>query len=179
MLPFSSIGERLDDIARFTAVYFLITIFFIAEIIALPSPFDGFKHVPFLMITVYFWAVYRPNVLPPLLVFILGLMADVITGMPIGVGAIILVLLNWAISSQRAFITAQSFAMTWLVFGIVYVGIVVMQWLIFGLIQFQWSPINHITPQFIAGIIAFPFVAGAYHLAHKMLPAANFTLTSR
>jgi len=179
MLPFSSIGERVDDIARFAAVYCLIAIFFIAEIIALPSPFDGFKLVPFLMITVYFWAAYRPNVLPPVMVFVLGLLADVITGTPIGVGAIILVLLNWAVSSQRAFLTAQSFAMVWLVFGIIYAAITVMQWLVFGLLQFQWPSVTHIMPQFLAGIIAFPCIAAIYHLAYKILPNQNFTLTSR
>jgi len=179
MLPFSSIGERLDDIARFSAVYFLIAIFFTAEIIALPSPFDGFRLVPFLMITVYFWAAYRPNILPPLLVFILGLLADIITGAPIGVGAIILVLMNWAISSQRAFLSAQSFPMVWLVFGMVYAVITVLQWLVFGLVQLQWSSITHIMPQYLAGLIAFPFVSIICHLANKILPNQNFTLTSR
>lgn len=179
MLPFSSIGERLDDVARFAAVYFLIAIFFIAEILSLPSPFDAFKQVPFMMITVYFWAAFRPSVLPPMLVFIIGILVDIITGGPIGVGACVLVLMNWAIASQRAFLTAQSFAMFWLVFGIVYAGIVILQWLVFGLIQFQWPSTTHIIPQFLAGIIAFPFLVSIYHLANKILPTANFTLTSR
>ena len=179
MLPFSSIGEKLEDLARFAAVYMLVAIFFIGEIITLPAPFDGFTSVPFLIITVFFWAAYRHGFLPPLVVFTIGLLADIITGAPIGVGAIILVLLHWAISTQRAFITAQSFAMVWLVFAIVYAAIVTLQLLVFGFIQFQWTSITQIVPQFFTGIIAFPFVTVIYHLAYKILPNQNFTLTSR
>lgn len=179
MLPFSSIGERFDEIARFGTVYAILIFFIVIEILAFPDPFSSLQFVPFLMISVYFWALYRPNVLPPLLVFIFGLLVDVMSGLPIGVGAIILVLLNWAISEQRAFLSAQSFAMKWLVFGMVYLVIVIVQWMVLGLINFEWSSIAQIIPQFIVGMVAFPFVMIIHHLAYKILPSPNFTLTSR
>lgn len=179
MLPFSSVGESFDSFLRFSVVYAVIILFLIAEIIILPAPFDSIKLVPFLIITIYFWAIYRPKITPPLLVFTFGLLADMISGMPIGLGAIILVLLNWAISSQRAFLSAQSFPMIWVVFGIVYLAIVMFQWFIIGLIDFEWSSMKHIVPQLIAGIIAFPFLMSLYYLIQKILPTENFTLTSR
>lgn len=178
MLPFSSLGETFEDVARGLGVYLIILIFFIAQIIALPSPFDVFMRVPFLLITVYFWAVYRPSFLPALVVFILGITADMITGAPIGVGAIILVTLHWAISNQRAFIAAQSFPMVWLIFAIIYAGVTIIEWLIFGLVNLGWTPMKTIVSQFISGIVAFPFLMIIYHLAHKVLPKQKFPLTS-
>ncbi len=179
MLPFSSVGEIFESFFRFALVYSAITFFFIAEIITLPAPFDGIKLVPFLLITIYFWALYRPQIMPPLLAFTLGLLADILSGMPIGIGAITLVFLNWLISSQRIFLYAQSFLIIWIIFSVFYTAIIALQWLFYGLISLQWSSISNIIPQLIAGIIAFPFLMSAYHMIHKILPPANFTLTSR
>lgn len=179
MLPFSTIGEKFDDILRFSAVYLIILAFFIADVIALPSPLDGLSLIPFMMITTYYWAIYRPTVLPVFVVFALGILLDIMSGMPLGFNAIILVLIHWAISDQRAFLTAQSFIVIWLAFSVIYTTIVILQWLIFGLLNFDWASLSLITPQLIAGIVSFPFVMIILHLAHKILPRANFPLTSR
>ena len=69
--------------------------------------------------------------------------------------------------------------MKWLVFGMVYLVIVIVQWMVLGLINFEWSSIAQIIPQFIVGMVAFPFVMIIHHLAYKILPSPNFTLTSR
>ena len=179
MLPFSTIGEKFEDIARFGAVYALITLFFILDVIPVPQPFDGLMAVPFLTITVYYWAAYRPTLLPVLAVFILGLLLDIMGGTPIGLNAILLVLLHWAISDQRAFLSAQSFLMVWLVFCVVSTGVIIVQWAITGLVNLGWASIALLWPQMLAGIVAYPMLTILLHLIHKILPSPKMPLTSR
>ncbi len=179
MLPFSSIGEKLNDIIRYAFAYFAIFCLLLMDVIALPEPLDIFRLVPFLVIAIYFWSIHRPTIAPPVLVFILGVLVDIISGTPIGLNAVIFVLLQWAIASQRAFLSAQSFMILWLVFTTINAGILLVQWFILGLVQFDWTSLSHVLTQAIAGMIAYPFVIGVLYFAHKMLPSMNFPLTSR
>ena len=179
MLPFSSISEKFDDIARYFAVYLLIIFFFILDVVSLPSPFDVVMVIPFLNMVVYYWAAFRATLLPPVAVFVLGLVADSLVSTPLGMNAVLLVLVHWAISDQRAFISAQSFPMVWLVFILVNSAVMLSQWLVTGLIAFDWVSILALTPQIVAGASTFPILFVILHLAHKILPSPKLSLTSR
>jgi len=179
MLPFSSIHERFEDILRFAVIIMLMLCLCIADVIALPSPFDPFSHIPFMVITVFYWALYRPTFLPVIAVFVIGLFLDSLGGGPLGFNAMILVLVHWAISSQRAFLLAQPFPIIWLVFAVVSFAILTLQWLVLGLVELHWIAVAELLPKYIAGLVAFPFLALLLYFAHKVLPNKNLTLTSR
>ena len=179
MLPFSTISETFDDIARYAAIYLLMAVFFVLDIIALPSPFDVLMIIPFLNIGVYYWAAYRPALIPAIAVFILGLLVDIMAGTPLGLSAVLLVLVRWAVADQRAFLSGQSFPMVWLVFIVMNTAIVLLQWLVTGLVNLGWANIMSLSPQIIAGVIAFPPLCMIFHLVHKILPSPKMSLTSR
>jgi len=167
------------ELIRYAAIYAFIFLMLILEMITLPAPLNIAMNIPFILVTVYYWSIYRPSIIPPAIVFAIGIIVDLVTGAPPGVGAIILVGLHWAISNQRAFLSAQNFPMIWLVFAMVLLGIVFAEWLVFGMLNLKWSPLNTAISQFLLGIVAFPFVFFMSHLANKILPKASFPLTSR
>jgi len=179
MLPFSSISERLEDIARYFAVYVLLSVFFIADIIALPSPFDWGMKIPFVVIAVYFWSIYRPTIMPAIIVFIIGLFIDILSGAPFGFNAVIYVVLQWAISDQRAFLSAQSFPMIWLIFALIYTLIMALQWFVTGLLNFSWAAITNILPDIGVALITFPLIMLILHMTRKILPNTKMSLSSR
>ena len=58
---------------------------------ALPTRLPGFAPVvPLLpLIGVYYWSIYRPDLMPPALAFGLGILNDVIAGIPLGVSSLV------------------------------------------------------------------------------------------
>ena len=55
----------------------------------------------FALISIFFWSVYQPNLMPAGAAFLLGFFIDVLSGMPLGLNALVLVLLQYAALSQR------------------------------------------------------------------------------
>lgn len=73
---------------------------------------------PFLpLMAVYYWAIYRPTMMPPFLAFAAGLLLDVITYAPMGMNALLFVVVQWVVRGQRVFLTGQPFIMIWIGFG--------------------------------------------------------------
>jgi len=179
MLPFSSISERLEDIARYTLIYTVLSIFFIADVIAIPNPFDWIMGIPFVIIAIYYWSIHRPTIMPAFLAFAAGLMIDILSGAPFGLNAMLFVLLQWAISDQRAFLSAQNFAMIWLVFAIVFSVILMVQWFVTGLLNFNWVSIMQAAPQMMTALLTFPIITLLLHMTKKILPNMKMSLSSR
>ncbi|MCY4191252.1 MAG: rod shape-determining protein MreD [Rhodospirillaceae bacterium] len=68
-------------------------------LIAVPAP--DYSHIApaFTLIAVYCWSIWRPDLMPLLAVFLIGVFEDMIRGLPLGVTA--LVLLTAAIFAQN------------------------------------------------------------------------------
>ncbi|MBT4489218.1 MAG: rod shape-determining protein MreD, partial [Rhodospirillaceae bacterium] len=62
------------------------------------------------LISVYYWSVFRPELMPAGAAFLLGLMVDVLSGGPPGLNALILIIVHWAASGQRRALAGKSFA---------------------------------------------------------------------
>ena len=176
MLPFSSLGERLDDIVKYTAIYAVVFLMMMMSVISAPAPFDVMMKVPFLTIMIYYWAAFRPTIIPPLIAFLIGLLYDILSGAPAGLHAMLFVLIQWAISDQRAFLSAQSFLLLWLVFSILHAVTVFLQWLIFGLVDINWVNISMVLPDIFVGVVAFPFLFWIWHGLHGLLPKLSPSL---
>lgn len=83
--------------------------------LALPGwPHGGASlHVPLGLMLVYFWAVYRPDLLGVGAVFLAGCLFDTLTGLPLGLTAISWVAIRWIALELRRFLAAEPFALLW------------------------------------------------------------------
>lgn len=96
--------------------------------VRLPGLADVTPALP--LIGVFFWALNRPEGVPPLLaqltVFLLGLFEDLMSGGMIGVNALTLLLVFVGVASQGRFFHGKSFVVTWwgfmLVAGLAAIG---------------------------------------------------------
>ena len=61
----------------------------------------------------YFWAVFRPQVFPAWLAFLLGLLVDIVSGKLLGLNAFLLVFIQFVILKQRRYLLSQPFATQW------------------------------------------------------------------
>ena len=71
------------------------------------------------LIAVFYWTLYRPDLMPPVAAFVIGLLQDILGGLPLGVSACVLVGVHAAVNTQRRFFIGKSFAVVWLGFALV------------------------------------------------------------
>ena len=101
--------QRLDRSVRLLAPFVVSAILVLLS--AVPVYVSGYGQiaVDVGLVTVFYWAIYRPDLFPVVAAFALGLWQDILVGSPIGLHALTLLLANWAIVSQRTFFQGKAF----------------------------------------------------------------------
>ena len=91
---------------------------------AIPTHLPGLSGiVPMLpLMGVYYWAIYRPDLLPAWVAFVIGLLYDIICGTPLGVNALVLLVVQGVAAGQRRFFLGKSFLVAWWAFGLLAAG---------------------------------------------------------
>jgi len=153
--------QRFDQRLRH-AVPFLATLLSIL-IAATPSRLPGFASIaPQLpLICIYYWAIYRPDLLRPWAAFALGAVADMIGGTPIGVSSLIFLAVQGVVESQRR-ILGKSFLMAWWGFTMVAAGAFVLQWAMSSVVMVLLLPARAAIFQYLMTIIVYPLLAWAF-----------------
>ena len=114
---------------------------------------------PFLsLIVVFFWTSRRPDALPPLVVFLIGIWHDSLAGTPIGMSSFILLGARIAVTEQNVFNFAQSFIMGWMGFTIVCLIAVLAKWLIASWMLEEVLSIGTFAVQWGLTIVFYPLV---------------------
>lgn len=76
--------------------------------------------LPFLSLTaVYFWCIFKPRLMPVSVVFLLGLLQDILSGGPLGMMALLLLLVRIFVVRQGSRFLEREFLFNWLVFIVV------------------------------------------------------------
>ena len=83
----------------------------------------------FTLIAVYCWSIWQPNLLPLFGVFLVGLVEDLLRGLPLGLTALMLLAVATFVQSQRDFVFGRSLAVLWLIFGLVTIVWMAVEWL--------------------------------------------------
>ena len=66
---------------------------------------------------VYFWSLFRPAAMPPPVVFVIGLLFDLLGYLPLGVGVLSLLVVHGVALRWRRVLTRQGFLLVWLAFA--------------------------------------------------------------
>jgi rod shape-determining protein MreD len=86
---------------------------------------------PFLsLMAVYYWSIYRPDLLPPVAVFTLGILQDILTGGPVGLLALVLLLVQASAVSQRRILLGQAFSVEWAGLLLIAAGAGAVSWML-------------------------------------------------
>lgn len=150
----------------------LLAFLFLLSVVALPFPVVHSIKPAWVLMAIYYWSVFRPTLMPPSLCFFTGLLLDFISGLPLGVNAVIFTLAQWVVRDQRRFLMGQAFFTIWCVFALVAGLSLVLQWGLYGLVQFTWTSLTPVMVNLLATILLFPLVSLAMLAVHKILPEA-------
>lgn len=173
MNPFLTFGEQLEYAARIGAAYLLVAFFFLFDLVSFSSIGADLANLPFFLIAVYYWSLYRPTLLPVWLVFIAGFITDAVSGAPLGVSAALYVLVRWVIGQQRRYLAGQNFPVVWLGFMFVLAFSLLFQWVVIGLVNWRFSPPADLGGAFLCGVAIFPLINVVLHITHRLLPVSD------
>lgn len=168
--------ERAGVSFRLLIPYIFIAVFFLLDLVPVHiAPFGEIRPCLSIM-SVFYWSIYRPTLIPNWLVFLLGLMQDLISGLPLGINAFVFLLLYWVISDQRRVFVGQPFATVMIGFGLALVLSNCMRWLLFSLVTGIWPPLLPIAGIILSGLFIFPLINILLHTTHKALPEQSASI---
>lgn len=72
----------------------------------------------FTLMVAYHWTIYRPDLLPPSVLFGIGLAEDLLTGGAVGVMALLLLIARMAVMNYRRYFVNRGFTFVWTGFTI-------------------------------------------------------------
>lgn len=133
-------------------------------LLSLPLPLPYVSTAPPLvaLIAVYYWAIYRPDLMPPGAACLLGLFVDVLGGGPLGLNALVLVCVQWISVHQRAALADKSFYVVWLAFGLIAPGAATLAWLVACvMLMAPLSPLPGLV-QAAVSVALYPLVTGLF-----------------
>jgi rod shape-determining protein MreD len=119
------------------------------------------------MACVFFWSLYRPVSLPAPLVALTGLLLDLLGLSPLGLWAVLLLVLQGSTLAARRRLIPQSFLLTWLVFTAFAAAGTSLAWLLQSLLELRMLPAMPMAAQLLAACGLYPALAGLFIRAHR------------
>lgn len=159
-----SLSYQLNRMFRGSIPFWLT--FFLALISVVPMRIEGFAIVtPSLVsISVFYWAIHRPYLMPAPVVFLLGLISDILTGVPMGLSSLMLLIIFAIAASQRLVFVGKAFILSWWGYFLIATGIAIFSWLIACLYSLTILPVAPIAMQLVLTILVFPLFAWCFGL---------------
>ena len=155
----------LKVVIPFLTVLFLIIIMILPYNTVLISDI-----MPFLtLIGVYYWSVFKPELLPIGVVFILGLLQDVLLGSPLGLMPLLLIVVQQFIYNQGRQFLERDYLFNWFFFVMIVAGFGFLNWgitsLYFKTLLDYWS----ILGQIFLTVAFYPVITGLLGLTKKLV----------
>jgi rod shape-determining protein MreD len=125
-----TVGDRLTQVARNGTPGLLALIFVLLSLAPYNFPGSAQLVPPLALMAVFHWGIYRPDLLPGPLAFVLGLLQDVLSGGPLGMWAAVFLLVLVVTASQRRFFLGKMFVVEWLGFALVTPVVFIALWVI-------------------------------------------------
>jgi rod shape-determining protein MreD len=118
---------------------------------------------------VFFWSLFRPGSMPPSVVFLLGVLCDLLSLSPPGVSMLILLMAHGLAVRWRRVLTEPGSPVVWLAFIVVAAGAALLQWLAMSLLVFRALPGDAMLFQFALTVGLYPILAALFTQAHRGL----------
>ena len=152
-------GQRLDIVTRNSLPVLFTLVLVLVNVVPLHIP--GFSRiVPVLpLLAVYHWSVYRPELMPPLAVFFIGLIYDILSGSPLGVNSLVFLTIYGVVIFQQRFFAGRSFVIVWMGFGIMAFVASVESWILVSILSESIVEPRALVFQYILNVGFFPLLA--------------------
>jgi rod shape-determining protein MreD len=145
-----------------------------ATIAILPVPVPGYAALTpaFTLMAVYHWTIYRPDLLPPTGVFAIGLAQDLLSGAPVGVGALVLLFARAAVLRGRRYFINRTFPFVWTGFALLAAPAILAEWALDCLLKLSFFDLRSTMFRTVLTIAVFPVASFALGRTQRALIGA-------
>jgi rod shape-determining protein MreD len=127
--------------------------------LALPLPLLSDVAPAFALISLYYWVVFRPDLMPYMAVFGLGIVQDAVAGAPLGMYALVYLLVQALVLNQRRFIVGKTFWVFWSAFALVAPIAAIAAWILASLSRGVFLAPGTAFVALVMTVVLFPAVA--------------------
>jgi rod shape-determining protein MreD len=165
--PRATLGRRLDRAARYAfPAGCTVLLMLLAE--APLGIADQAAMLPAVTLAcVYLWSLFRPGAMPPPVVFVVGLLFDLLGYLPLGVGALTLLTVHGLAVRWREVLIRQGFISAWLAFAGFAVGAAALGWVLTAVLVFRLLPVGPALFQALLTAALYPALAIPLIRAHR------------
>jgi rod shape-determining protein MreD len=152
----------------------IATTVFAAIIAILPVRIPGYAALApaFTLMAVYHWTIYRPDLLPAIGIFAVGLAQDLLVGAPVGIGALVLLLARAAVLRYRRFFINCTFPFVWTGFTLLCAAAMSLYWALECLVQLSFFDLRSTVFRAVLTIAIFPVASFALGRSQRALMSA-------
>lgn len=166
-------GLTVGTLARNVMPVSFTVLLVLVAILPLPIPYFSVMAPALPLMAVYYWSVYRPDLMPHVAVFLIGLLVDIFAGTPIGVNALVLLVVQDVVVAQRRYLVGKSFWMLWLGFIMVAPGALALTWLLISAMAGSLVAPLAMLFQLLVTVGVFPWFAWLLLLSQSSIYSAE------
>jgi rod shape-determining protein MreD len=127
----------------------------------------------FTLMVVYHWTIYRPDLLPALAIFLIGVIYDLLTGGPPGASALLLLLARAVVLRHRRWFLHRTFLSVWAGFILLTVAAMLGLWILHSLLEAEMSEFQTAIFRGMLTMSLFPVVSFLLGRAQQALMGAG------
>jgi len=159
----------LDALTDSAVPIVLTCLLVLAAILPLPLPHYSIMAPALPLMVIYYWSIYQPDLISHILVFSIGLLVDTFSGTPIGVYALMFLVVQGVVVANRHFLLGKSFWVLWLGFLLVAPSALILAWLIISALAGSLVAPLAMLFQLLATVAVFPWVAWLLLLSQRRI----------
>jgi len=162
-----SFWRQLDAASRYAFPFACLVfgLFIIGMPFGLPGQAE-FRPV-YAMACVFFWSLYRPSSLPAPFVALTGLLLDLLGLSPLGLWAVLLLLLQGVTLAARRRLVTTGFFLNWAVFSGFTAAFSSLAWAVQSTLGFSVLPVLPVAVEILLATGLYPAIAAFFIRAHR------------
>ena len=154
----NALVRRLHEFATTLTPFVVSLVLIMLSVLPIHVPAIGSVAPNLGLIAVFYWTVYRPDLMPAIAVLPLGLWQDLLNGAPLGLNGLTLLIVYGVIVFQRVFFRGKSFLVVWWAFGLTAAFAAIVFWLAVIAWHLRYVDPTPLILQVVLTLTVFPFL---------------------
>ncbi|MFL5257349.1 MAG: rod shape-determining protein MreD [Rhodopila sp.] len=171
--PRQSLGRRLDTAARVSFPACMTILLMLLTEAPLGVTGQAALQPALALGCIWFWSMHQPQCMPPPVVFIIGLLLDLIAYLPFGVGTLTLLSCHGIGVALRRFLLPHGFTLIWLAFIPIAAGAALLMWLFVMALMFRFLSPAPVFFQAVVTIALYPALAVPLGAAQRSITSPD------
>ncbi|MBF0093096.1 MAG: rod shape-determining protein MreD [Alphaproteobacteria bacterium] len=132
--------------------------FALAMLSMVPVRIQGYTEIApmWTVMGVCYWSIARPDLLRPHMAFAIGVFEDVLVGDPLGINALVLLIVHGLLAVQQRFFFGKPFFVWWWALGLVAAMASLVKWVLFAIVEEVWVMPQMVFVGYVATVALYP-----------------------